>query len=74
MFTEAQTGKPRVYTPYSSLNKQFQAYVKDDNEILTEDGILKAMSFNVVIYGTTAVLVDVANFFGKTETQGTHEL
>ena len=40
--------------------------MEDGNEILTEDDIVKAISFNGGIYGTTAVLVDVENLFGKT--------
>ena len=37
----------------------------DDNDIIIEDDIVKAISFNVGIYGTTSILVDVANIFGK---------
>ena len=38
--------------------------MEDDNEILIEDDIVKAMSFNGGISGTTSVLVDAANLFG----------
>ena len=65
MFTEAQTEKTRLDTDYSFLNKMFQEYVEDDNYILIKDVIVKAVSFNGGIYGTTAVLVDAANIFGK---------
>ena len=36
-----------------------------DNYIRIEDDILKAVSFNGVISGTTAVIVDAASLFGK---------
>ena len=36
-----------------------------DNDILTEDDIMKAISLNGGISGTTDVLVDVSNLFGK---------
>ena len=39
--------------------------MEDDNDILIEDDIMKAVSFNGGISGTTAVLVGVANIFGK---------
>ena len=65
IFTEAQTGKTQLDTQYSFLNKSFQAYVEDENEILIEDDIMKAISFNEGIYVTTSVLVDVVNLFGK---------
>ena len=50
---------------YSFLNKISQAYVEDNNDIITEDDIVKDISFNGGIYGTTAVLVDEASLFGK---------
>ena len=37
--------------------------MEDDNDILTEDVIVKGISFNGGIYGTIVVLVDVANIF-----------
>ena len=37
----------------------------DDNKILIEDDIVKDISFNGGISGTTDVLVDVENLFGK---------
>ena len=57
--------KKRLDTHYLFLNKKFQAYVEDDNNILIEDDILKAIRFNGVISGTTAVIVDVENIFGN---------
>ena len=39
--------------------------MEDDNDILIRDDIMKAISFNWVIYSTTDVLVDAANIFGK---------
>ena len=42
-----------------------QAYVEDDNKILIDYYIVKDISFNGDIYGTTAVLVDAENIFGK---------
>ena len=39
--------------------------MEDNNEILIEDDIMKAISFNGDISGTTAVLVDAVNIFGK---------
>ena len=43
----------------------FLSYVEDYNEILIEYDIVKAISSNGVIYGTTYVLVDATNLFGK---------
>ena len=37
----------------------------DDNDILIEDDIVRAISFNGGISGTTAVIVDEANLFSK---------
>ena len=42
-----------------------QAYVEDDNEILVEDDIVKAMIFNGGISGTIDVLFGAANISGK---------
>ena len=39
--------------------------MEDDYDILIKVYIVKAISFNGGIYGTTAVLVDVANLFSK---------
>ena len=39
--------------------------MEDDNEIIIEYDIMKAISFNEGIYGTTAVLVDAKNIIGK---------
>ena len=52
---------------YSLLIYQLKikAYVKDDNDIIIKYDIVKAISFNAVISGTTAVFVDVVNIFGK---------
>ena len=36
-----------------------------DNEILIDDYIVKALCFNEGISGTTAVIVDAENLFGK---------
>ena len=58
IFKETQTGKTRLGTHYSFLNKFFQAYVEYDNDILIEDYIVNAISFNGFISGTTAVIVD----------------
>ena len=49
---------------------KFQAYVEDDNDIIIEDDIVKAMSFYGRIYGTTAVLIDVVDLFGKGSLRG----
>ena len=53
---------------YSLLISQwkFQAYVEDGNDILIEDDIVKAVSFNWIIYGTTDVIVDKENLFFNT--------
>ena len=59
--------------------------MEDDNDILIGDDISKAISFNVGISSTTAVLVDATNLFGnrdfkkiklkiRTGEQETHEL
>ena len=52
-------------THYSFPNENFQAYVEDDNDILIEDHIMRAISFNGGIFGTTAVPVNAANIFRK---------
>ena len=65
IFTEAQTRNTRLYTHYSFLNDKSQAYVEDDNDILIEDDILKAFSFNVRIYGITAILIDASALLSK---------
>ena len=65
IFIEAQTEKTQLDTHYSFLNRKFQGYVEDYNYVLIEDDIVKAISFNRGIYGTTAVLVDAANIFDK---------
>ena len=44
---------------------KIQAYVEDDNDVLIEDDTLKYISFNGGIYGTTAVIADAVNLFGK---------
>ena len=59
--------------------------MEDDNDILIEDYIVKAIIFNGGISGTTAVLVGAAALFGKralqkinlkinTEARETHEV
>ena len=50
---------------YSFLNEKNQEYVKYDNDIIIKYDIMKAVIFNEVISGTTAVFVDVVNIFGK---------
>ena len=42
-----------------------QEYLEDGNDILIEDNIVKAIGFNGAVYGTTDVLVDAENIFGK---------
>ena len=39
--------------------------MEDDNDILIEDDIEKSVVFNGCISGTTDVLFDVADLFGK---------
>ena len=39
--------------------------MEDKNDIIIEDDIVNAISFNGCIFGTTSVLVDVENIFGK---------
>ena len=39
--------------------------MEDDNNILIKDDIMKAISFNGGISGTTAVIVDAENIFEK---------
>ena len=65
IFTEAQTGKTLLDTHYSFLNKNFQAYVEDYNDILVEDDIVKDISFNGGISGTTSVLDYAENIYGS---------
>ena len=47
------------------LSIKIQTYVEDENDILIEDDIVKYISFNGCISGTTDVLVDTENLFGK---------
>ena len=63
IFTKAQTGNKQLDTHYSFLNKTIQAYVKYENDILIEYDILKTISFNGGIYGTTYIIVDAENLF-----------
>ena len=51
---------------YSLLISQLKikAYVKYDNDITIKYDIVKDISFNAVISGTTSVFVDVVNIFG----------
>ena len=65
IFTEAHTGKTILGTHYLFKNKNVQAYVEDENDIVIEYDIVKAISFNGGITGTTAVLFCVENTFGK---------
>ena len=39
--------------------------MKDDNDILIEDDIVRAVSFNGGVSGKTAVIVDAENLFDK---------
>ena len=39
--------------------------MEGDNDILIGDDIVNAISFNGGISGTTAILVDAVNIFGK---------
>ena len=39
--------------------------MEDDNDIFIKDDITKAISFNIGIYGTTVILFDAKNLFGK---------
>ena len=52
-------------THYSFLNKIFQAYVEDDNDIIIDYNIVKDICFNCGISVTTAVLVGSADLFGN---------
>ena len=45
--------------------KQIEAYVKYENDILIEYNIVKVISFNGYTYGTTYVLVDAAKLVVK---------
>ena len=83
--TEAQTGKSRLDTHFSYVNTQLKSYVEDDNNILTEEDIVKAISFRGGIAGTTAVLVDATSIghekainekfkVVKTGSRSTHEI
>ena len=65
IFKEAKAVKTLLDTHYSFLNKSFQVYVEDDNGILIEYDIIKAINFNGSISGTTAVLVYTENLFGN---------
>ena len=65
VFIEAQIGKTRLGNHYSFPKLKIQLYVENDNGILIEDDIVKDISFNRGVYGTTSVIVDVVNIFGK---------
>ena len=62
----------RKNTIWYSLLIKLQAHVEDDNDIITEDDIVKAISFNGDISGTTAVIVDAEDLFGKTSWKKTN--
>ena len=62
---EAHTVKIRLDTHCSFFNKKFQAYVEDYNNILIEHDIVKAISTNGVISGTTSILVGAENLSDK---------
>ena len=53
------------WIPTIYFSVKIQAYVEDDNDILFEDDIVKSVGFNGCIYGTTSVVVDKVNLFGK---------
>ena len=65
IFTEAQTGKTRLVYHCSFLNKFFQEYLEDDNDIIIGYDIVKDISFNGGFSVTAAVLVGAVNLFGK---------
>jgi len=64
IFTEAQTGRGRLDTHFSYVNMLLQSYIEGGNDILTEDDIFNALTYNYGIYGSTAVLLDASNLIG----------
>jgi hypothetical protein len=84
LFTEAQTGKTRLDAHFSFMKNRFQAYVEDGNDILIEEDIFNALSFNGGLAGTTVVWLNAAalcstktlkkKFKAETGSRETHEL
>ena len=86
IYTEACTGKNRLDTHFSYVNKKMKAYVLDGFDIITEKDICDAISYHDGIAGTTAVLFDGAELEGpvlknnkefkasKTGVRETHEV
>ena len=46
--------------------------MEDSNDIIIEDNIVKDINFNGGISGTTAVIVDATNIFGKRSSKKTN--
>lgn len=84
IFTEAQTGRGKLDTHFSYLNKVFRSYVEDGNNILIEEDILDALEFNDGVAGTTGILLDCSKLTGdaiskkfkskKVQSRATHEI
>ena len=65
IYTEAQTGRGRLDTHFSYINLILKSFVEDGNEILLEENILQAITFNGGISGTTVVVIDCSRLSSK---------
>lgn len=84
IFTEAQTGRGKLDTHFSYLNKVFKSFVEDGNNILIEEDILEALAFDDGVAGTTGILLDCSKLTGeaiskkfkskKVKSHATHEI
>ena len=84
IFTEAQTGRGRLDTHFAYVNCIIKSYVQDGNNIVLEEHILKALSFNGGLAGTSAILVNCSDLEGpcvtkkfrskKVKSRATHEI
>ena len=54
-----QTRKSKLDIHFSFLNTKFKSFVEDENDIVIEDNIAKAIAFAGSVQGTTSKLIDV---------------
>jgi hypothetical protein len=84
LYYEAQTGRGRLDTHFSYLNRVFHSYVVDNNNIVVEEDIYSALQYRGGVAGTTVLLLNgnnipkqcvVKKFKSKTvKTRATHEV
>eukprot|EP00957_Ditylum_brightwellii_P203889 15336682-Ditylum_brightwellii.AAC.1 len=54
IYTEAQTGRGRLDTHFSYMNLKIKSFLEDGNDVLVEKDIIRALSFQGGVAGTTA--------------------